>query len=74
MDPSAMLERLPQMQLSEVNKGDALMIASMAGTEAGSIVAITLVAGVEPIFTAAPQGNRQQMMGAWSLETNMGVQ
>ena len=74
MDPSAMLEHLPQMKLSEVNKGDALMIASMAGTDAGSIVAITLVAGVEPIFTAAPQGNRQQMMGNWSLETNMGGQ
>ncbi len=74
MDPNAMLERLPQVKLSEVNKGDALMISSMAGTEAGSIVAITLIAGVEPIFTAAPQGNRQQMMGAWSLETGMGGQ
>jgi len=74
MDPNAMLERLPQMKLSEVNKGDALMIASMAGTDAGSIVAITLIAGVEPIFTAAPQGNRQQMMGNWSLEMNMGGQ
>jgi hypothetical protein len=74
MDTSAMLEKLPQVQLSEINKGDALMISSMAGTDAGSIVAITLIAGVEPIFTAAPQGNRQQMMGNWSLETNPGGQ
>lgn len=74
MDPQQMLERLPQVKLSEINKGDALMIASMAGTDAGSIVAISLIAGVEPIFTAAPQGNRQQMMGAWSLEMNMGGQ
>ena len=74
MDPQQMLDRLPQVTLAEIKTGDALMIASMAGTDAGSIVAITLIAGVEPIFTAAPQGNRQQMMGAWSLEVNMGGQ
>ena len=74
MDPQQMLERLPQATLSEIKNGDALMIASMAGANEGSIVAITLIAGMEPIFTAAPQGNRQQMMGAWSLETNMGGQ
>jgi hypothetical protein len=74
MDPQQILDRLPQLTLAEIKNGDALMIASMAGTDAGSIVAITLIAGVEPIFTAAPQGNRQQMMGAWSLEVNMGGQ
>ena len=74
MDPQQMLERLPQATLSEIKPGDALMIASMTGANEGSIVAITLIAGVEPIFTAAPQGNRQQMMGAWSLEVNMGGQ
>jgi hypothetical protein len=74
MDPQQMLDRLPKATLSEINKGDALMIASMAGTDAGSLVATSVIAGVEPIFTAAPQGNRQQMMGNWSLEMNAGGQ
>ena len=70
-DMQQMLERMPVLALAELKAGDALIIASTAGTDAGQVTAITLLAGVEPILTATPAGNRQVLMGSWNLDMNM---
>jgi hypothetical protein len=72
-DMQQMLERMPALTLAELKAGDALIIASTAGNDSGQVTAITLLAGVEPILTATPAGNRQVMMGSWNLDMNMNV-
>jgi hypothetical protein len=69
-DMQQMLDRMPVLTLAELKAGDALIIASTAGTDAGQVTAITLLAGVEPILTATPAGNRQVLMGSWNLDMN----
>jgi hypothetical protein len=72
-DMQQMLDRMPALALAELKAGDALIIASTAGSDSGQVTAITLLAGVEPILTATPAGNRQVMMGSWNLDMNMNV-
>ena len=62
-DPMQMLARLPQVPLTELQKGDALMIVTTQGTGT-SVSAITLLAGVEPILTAP---NAQSILSPWNL-------
>jgi hypothetical protein len=53
------------VQLSDFQKGDAVILVSTEGTTAG-VTAITMVGGVEPILTAAP-GAQAMMLSPWSL-------
>lgn len=62
-DPMQMLSRLPQVPLTDLQKGDALMIVTTQGTGT-SVSAITLLAGVEPILTAP---NAQMILTPWNL-------
>jgi Cu/Ag efflux protein CusF len=71
-NPSQLLERMPAAKLDDWKPGDALIIASTAGRSAGEVTAITILSGVEPILTA-PSRNRQMFMGAWNLDTGMGM-
>ena len=66
-----MIERMPQIPLSELKTGDALIISSPEGTKSGEITAIMLVAGVEPLLTT--RSKRQVMLGNWSLDTGGGM-
>jgi len=43
------------------------MIVSTQGDTAGTVNAITLVAGVEPILVAAPNASQAMMLSPWSL-------
>ncbi len=66
-DFDRMLSRLPNATLSDLQKGDAVMIVSTPG-EAGAVSAITVLAGVEPILTAAPNRNASALMlSPWTL-------
>ena len=65
-DPQQMLERMPPLALAELKPGDAVIVSSTRGAEPGRITAITLVAGVEPLLTAAPEGARQ-VGGTWNF-------
>ena len=49
-----MLSRLPNSTLADLQKGDAVMIVSTEGGDSNAVTAITLLAGVEAILTAAP--------------------
>ncbi len=62
------LSRMPAASLSDLNKGDAVMIVATSGTQDGGATAITLLAGVEPILEASPNGG-QSILSPWSLSS-----
>jgi hypothetical protein len=69
VDIQQLLSRVPAASLSDLQKGDAVMIVSTEGTAGGGVTAITLVAGVEPILQASPNGANQSMiLPPWSLD------
>ena len=65
------LSRVPAAILSDLNKGDAVMIVATPGTQDGGVTAITLLAGVEPILEASPK-NGQSILSPWSLSSGGG--
>jgi hypothetical protein len=66
-DIQQILSRMPAASLTDLEKGDAVMIVSTQGDGSGSVNAITLLAGVEPILTAAPSASQAMMLSPWSL-------
>jgi len=66
-DLQQMLARMPASNLSELQKGDAVMIVTTEGAAGGAVTAITLLAGVEPILEASPAGGQSSLLSAWSL-------
>ena len=65
-DVGQMLDNLPALPISELKPGDAIMVSTTQGTEAGRVTAIMLLAGVEPLLTASPTATRDIMSG-WNL-------
>jgi hypothetical protein len=63
-DLNQMLGRLPAISLGELTKGEAVMMVSTMGSATQPPVAITLLGGVEPILTKAPN---QSFLTPWSL-------
>ena len=62
-DLSQMISRQPAIALADLHKGDALMIVASEPTPGASILtAITVLAGVEPILTANPNGGMDLSM------------
>jgi hypothetical protein len=66
-DLQQLLSRMPAAALTDLNKGDAVMIVSTEGNASGQVTAITLLAGVEPILTASPRGAQAMMLSPWAL-------
>lgn len=65
-DLSSMLTRMPTEKIAGLKTGDAVMIvASSSATDAAKSTAVTLLVGVEPILTAAPEGDTT--LSPWSL-------
>jgi hypothetical protein len=54
------------MALTDLQKGDAVMIVSTEGSATKPAEAVTLLAGVEPILTASPS-SVQSFLTPWSL-------
>jgi hypothetical protein len=65
-DIGQMLDNLPPLPLSELKKGDAIMVSTTQGTDATHATVIMLLAGVEPLLTASPTATRDIMSG-WNL-------
>jgi hypothetical protein len=61
--------RMPAAKLADLQKGDAVMIVATLGSQDGSVVAITLLAGVEPILQAS---GGQSILTPWSLSGSPG--
>jgi hypothetical protein len=65
-DIGQMLDRLPAMPLSDLKRGDAIMVSTTQGSDQGRVTAVMLLAGVEPLLTASPNATRDIMSG-WNL-------
>jgi Cu/Ag efflux protein CusF len=75
MDFQQVLERSPSITLADLKAGDALIISSTAGSEATKAMAIMILAGVEPLLTAAPvRAGQDPLGGTWSLDMSMPTQ
>lgn len=61
-DPQQMLNRAPAIQLSDLQKGEAVMLVSTEG--ANDVTAVTLLAGVEPLLEAPAASN---LLSNWSM-------
>ena len=66
-DWQQMLNRLPAAKISDLQKGEAVMIVSTEGSKSGEVTAITMLGGVEPILEAAPKGQQAMTLSPWSL-------
>jgi hypothetical protein len=71
-DLQQILERMPQLSLAELKKGDAVIVSSSKGTDASSVTAFAFVAGVEPFLAAAPRSAGQVNLGSWNLDVSGG--
>ena len=69
-DLQDMLERMPQLKLDELKPGDAIMLSATNGADPASVTAINVLAGVEPLLTAAPRGG-QQIFGNWNFDIGL---
>jgi len=67
-DFQQVINRLPAITLTDLQRSEAVMLVSTAGTPDGGATAITLLAGVEPILEASPKG--QSILTPWSLNTS----
>jgi hypothetical protein len=70
-DFQQILARMPPMQLTELGKGDAVLLVATEGSSGAGPIAITLLAGVEPILTATPPGMNAAatVLSPWNLGT-----
>jgi hypothetical protein len=72
-DFQQMLSRMPAVTISELQKGDAVIIVATEGAAATEPTAITLLTGVEAILSASPKDNRAAMtLSPWSLSAPAG--
>ena len=67
-DPQQMLSRAPAIQLSDLKKGDAVMLVATDGST--EVSAITLLAGVEPLLEAPAA---QNLLSNWSMNSGAGA-
>jgi Domain of unknown function (DUF5666) len=66
-DLQRMLSRLPNSTLADLQKGDAVMIVSTESGSSDAVTAITMLAGVEAILTAAPNRSASSLLSPWTL-------
>jgi hypothetical protein len=71
-DLQQVLQRMPQLSLSELKKGDAVIVSSSKGPDDSSVTAFAFIAGVEPFLAAAPRTAGQVNLGSWNLEMGGG--
>jgi hypothetical protein len=71
-DMQRLLSRLPSSALADLQKGDAVMMVSTSSGDAGTVTAITLLAGVDAILTAAPNRSAASLLSPWSLSASGG--
>ena len=70
MDMQQMINRMPAATISDLQKGDAVMLVGTEGSSS-EVTAITLLAGVEPILQGAPTG-ASSILSPWSLSGTPG--
>jgi hypothetical protein len=66
-DLQQMLSHAPTVQLADLKKGDAVMVVTTQGSNAGAGTAVTLLAGVEPLLQASPSASQNMLSASWNL-------
>jgi len=67
MDIAKIIDQQPTIQLADIKPGDALIITGAIGNDPSKVVALGLVAGVEPILRAAPNNGPDPLAGSWNM-------
>jgi len=65
-DIGGMIERSPAIQVSDLKPGDAVLVLTTIGSDPSRVTCVQLLAGVDPILTAAPNSTRD-LLGGWNL-------
>ncbi len=65
-DIGGMLDRSPAIQVSDLKAGDAVLVLTTMGIDPSHVTLVQLLAGVDPILTAAPNSTRD-LLGGWNL-------
>ena len=66
-DFQQVIARMPAATLSDLQKGDAVMVVSTQGNGTDPLTVITLLGGVESILRASPKGGQDMILSPWSL-------
>jgi len=66
-DFQQMIARMPAANLSDLQKGEAVMVVTTQGNGTDPLTVITLLGGVEPILRASPKGSQDMILSPWSL-------
>lgn len=67
MDIGKIIEQQPAIQLADLKPGDSIIVTGATASETTPLVAIALVAGVEPILRAAPSNGADPLAGSWNM-------
>ena len=62
-----MIVRMPAATLSDLQKGEAVMVVTTQGNGTDPRTVITLLGGVEPILRSSPKGSQDMILSPWSL-------
>ena len=66
-DVQQLLNRAPVLALTDLKKGDAVMVLTTEGQTPGEATAVTLLAGVEPLLQASPGASQSMLSASWNL-------
>jgi hypothetical protein len=68
-----MLNRLPSISIGDLERGQAVMLVATEGSASSRPTAIKVLAGVEPILTAAPNPTTaSSILSPWNLGATAG--
>jgi hypothetical protein len=66
-DFQQMIARMPAASLSDLQKGEAVMVVTTQGNGSDPLTVITLLGGVEPILRSSTKGTQEMILSPWSL-------
>ena len=66
-DFQQVIARMPAATLSDLQKGEAVMVVTTQGNGSDPLTVITLLGGVEPLLRSSSKGTQDMILSPWSL-------
>jgi Domain of unknown function (DUF5666) len=66
-DFQQVIARMPAATLSDLQKGEAVMVVTTQGNGKDPLTVVTLLGGVEPILRSSTKGAQDMILSPWSL-------
>ncbi len=66
-DFQQVIARMPAATLSDLQKGEAIMVVTTQGNGKDPLTVVTLLGGVEPILRSSTKGAQDMILSPWSL-------